>query len=202
MHIILGLKSSFYYGIVFLFLYETIFRIFERLITTLVVYLSWNIHIIYISLAIIAISMLVFFFTRKSIPKINIWGIITIIICFVGVSLIAPEKWLNSTNYSPAEIVILSSTKTIIMGCFTWILVIIAYIKYYKINHHLKTEDKNNHSAVVTTVDKEGNTTTITGKMGQGEISTNHPDAPNYYKKDSEGNKTSRAYFRIFKVVE
>jgi hypothetical protein len=50
------------------------------------------------------------------------------------------------------------------------------------------------HSAVVKTVDNEGYTTTVIGKMGQNEISENHPDAPHYYNKDKEGNSTSRAY--------
>jgi hypothetical protein len=52
------------------------------------------------------------------------------------------------------------------------------------------------HSAVVQTVDKNGNTTTVIGKMGQAGISENHPTAPNYYSTDQQGNSTSRAYFR------
>ncbi len=57
------------------------------------------------------------------------------------------------------------------------------------------------HSAVVKTVDEEGYTTTVIGKMGRAEISENHPNAPNYYNKDIEGNNTSRAYFRINKTL-
>jgi RHS repeat-associated protein len=53
------------------------------------------------------------------------------------------------------------------------------------------------HSSIVTKVDKNGNTTEVAGKMGQGAISDNHPDAPGYYKDDGNGNKTTRAYFRI-----
>ena len=58
------------------------------------------------------------------------------------------------------------------------------------------------HSAVVTTVDEEGYTIEVTGKMGQGPISTNHPDAPKYYKRSREKifsfpKKQSRAYFRL-----
>ncbi len=58
------------------------------------------------------------------------------------------------------------------------------------------------HSAVVTKVDEEGYTTEVTGKMGSGPISTNHPAAPGYYEKDSEyengpKEKLKRAYFRI-----
>jgi hypothetical protein len=56
------------------------------------------------------------------------------------------------------------------------------------------------HSAIVTAVDKEGNTTLVTGKMGQEGISTNHPNAPGYYDKATVNDKTvstSRAYFRI-----
>jgi RHS repeat-associated protein len=52
------------------------------------------------------------------------------------------------------------------------------------------------HSAVVQTVDKNGNTTTVIGKMGQAGISENHPMAPGYYDIDTKGNPTSRAYFR------
>jgi RHS repeat-associated protein len=52
------------------------------------------------------------------------------------------------------------------------------------------------HSAVVQSVDKNGNTTTVIGKMGQAGISENHPTAPNYYDKDINENPTSRAYFR------
>ena len=46
------------------------------------------------------------------------------------------------------------------------------------------------HSAVVFTVDKSGNTTTVIGKRGPLGISINHPTAPNYYPS------TSRAYYR------
>jgi hypothetical protein len=52
------------------------------------------------------------------------------------------------------------------------------------------------HSAVVQTVDKNGNTTTVIGKMGQAGMSENHPTAPGYYGTDTNGNPTSRAYFR------
>ena len=54
------------------------------------------------------------------------------------------------------------------------------------------------HSAVVTTVDSEGNTTEVTGKQGQRGIGTNHPDAPGYYKTDwpRSDDPTSRAYIR------
>jgi RHS repeat-associated protein len=53
------------------------------------------------------------------------------------------------------------------------------------------------HSAVVSKVDKDGNTTQVTGKMGEDAIADNHPDAPGYYKDDGEGHATSRAYFRV-----
>ncbi|HOY38818.1 MAG TPA: RHS repeat-associated core domain-containing protein [Bacteroidales bacterium] len=52
------------------------------------------------------------------------------------------------------------------------------------------------HSAIVQTVDKNGNTATVIGKMGQAGISENHPTAPGYYVIDAKGNPTSRAYFR------
>jgi RHS repeat-associated protein len=51
------------------------------------------------------------------------------------------------------------------------------------------------HSAIVNSVDKEGYTTTVVGKMGFRGISVNHPNAPNYYGT-FQGNTTSRAYFR------
>jgi len=53
------------------------------------------------------------------------------------------------------------------------------------------------HSAVVTKVDRNGYTIEVTGKMGEGPIAVNHPDAPGYYKEDQNGNTTKRAYFRI-----
>ena len=57
------------------------------------------------------------------------------------------------------------------------------------------------HSAVVKTVDDEGYTQTVVGKLGQDGISENHPDAPGYYQEtyNPETNKNeeqSRAYFR------
>ena len=56
------------------------------------------------------------------------------------------------------------------------------------------------HSAIVEEVDPLGYTTLVKAKCGDGPISINHPDAPNYYNtyKDLEGvsHKTSRAYFR------
>lgn len=52
------------------------------------------------------------------------------------------------------------------------------------------------HSAIVNTVDKNGYTTNVIGKMGQGGISINHPRAPGYYSTDGNGNATNRAYFR------
>ena len=57
------------------------------------------------------------------------------------------------------------------------------------------------HSAVVKTVDDEGYTQTVIGKMGEDGISENHPDAPGYYQKVSnpvtkKDEEQSRAYFR------
>jgi len=58
------------------------------------------------------------------------------------------------------------------------------------------------HSANVTAVDSAGNTTEVTGKMGQLGISVNHPNAPGYYPTHTDPNTgasvgpTSRAYFR------
>jgi len=52
------------------------------------------------------------------------------------------------------------------------------------------------HSAIVKTVDKNGNTTTVVGKRGQLGISENHPRAPGYYNTDINKNTTSRAYYR------
>ncbi len=51
------------------------------------------------------------------------------------------------------------------------------------------------HSAVVTTVDKEGYSTTVISKMGASGTSINHPNAPGFYD-----NETSRAYFRNSKL--
>jgi RHS repeat-associated protein len=63
------------------------------------------------------------------------------------------------------------------------------------------------HSAVVVKVDNNGNTTEVLGKMGQNEVSINHPDAPNYYQfttvkngRFSKSVLTSRAYFRTPEV--
>lgn len=58
------------------------------------------------------------------------------------------------------------------------------------------------HSAIVTAVDNEGYTIEVTGKRGSSGISTNHPDAPGYYKTANDPNtgkkeKQSRAYFRM-----
>ena len=51
------------------------------------------------------------------------------------------------------------------------------------------------HSAIVFQVDKEGYTTEVISKMGQGGISRNHPRAPGFYEEHN-GQKTSRAYYR------
>ncbi|MES2112839.1 MAG: DUF6443 domain-containing protein [Bacteroidota bacterium] len=53
------------------------------------------------------------------------------------------------------------------------------------------------HSAIVTKVDKSGNTIEVAAKLGQEGIADNHPDAPGYYNEDIKGQQTSRAYFRI-----
>lgn len=58
------------------------------------------------------------------------------------------------------------------------------------------------HSAIVTTVDKDGYTTLVIGKMGQGGVSENHPAAPGYYQiaydeKTKRNERQSRAYFRM-----
>ncbi len=52
------------------------------------------------------------------------------------------------------------------------------------------------HSAIVVDVDDEGYTTLVRAKRGADCIAENHPDAPYYYDKYN-GEKTSRAYFRI-----
>lgn len=60
------------------------------------------------------------------------------------------------------------------------------------------------HSAKVTAVDKDGNTTLVKGKLGQDGISENHPNAPGYYNtyttSDGRLHLTSRAYFRLPKT--
>jgi RHS repeat-associated protein len=57
------------------------------------------------------------------------------------------------------------------------------------------------HSAVVVKVDKDGYTTEVLGKMGEGGVSINHPLAPGYYGTAEDSDKktatTSRAYFRL-----
>jgi RHS repeat-associated protein len=76
---------------------------------------------------------------------------------------------------------------------------------YYIDNKHkgeYRKGDSIEHSAIVRTVDSEGNTTTVEGKMGQMGLSENHPNAPGYYDEVKDpsdpdnGKKTSRAYFR------
>jgi len=69
-------------------------------------------------------------------------------------------------------------------------------IYYIDSNNNGKYEDGEYivHSANVTGVDKEGNTTLVKSKMGIRHISENHPDAPGYYK-EYRGKKTSRAYY-------
>ena len=51
------------------------------------------------------------------------------------------------------------------------------------------------HSAIVQTVDKNGNTTTVIGKMGAGGISENHPNVPGYYDREVLRDATSRRYY-------
>ncbi|MBR4199401.1 MAG: hypothetical protein IKQ94_11590 [Bacteroidales bacterium] len=58
------------------------------------------------------------------------------------------------------------------------------------------------HSAIVYTVDKDGYTTTVIGKMGPDGISINHPCAPDYYESGynpctKKEVPFSRAYFRL-----
>jgi hypothetical protein len=62
--------------------------------------------------------------------------------------------------------------------------------------------EKIEHSAIVNSVDKDGYTTTVIGKMGEDGISINHPNAPDYYDHDSDKNSTSRAYFRNLKKTD
>ncbi|MBP8600443.1 MAG: RHS repeat-associated core domain-containing protein [Candidatus Saccharicenans sp.] len=55
------------------------------------------------------------------------------------------------------------------------------------------------HSAIVQEVDSQGNTTLVIGKMGEQEISINHPNAPGYYDKaNDKTTPTLRNYFRKF----
>ena len=63
------------------------------------------------------------------------------------------------------------------------------------------------HSAIVKAVDKNGCTTLVISKMGDGGISENHPRAPKFYKKDTDPcsgktGKLSRAYFRLPKIED
>ena len=76
-------------------------------------------------------------------------------------------------------------------------------IYYYDENESKKYEPGEPivHSAIVEEVDVNGYTTLVKAKCGEGPITVNHPDAPNYYStyKDpaGESHKTRRAYFRI-----
>ena len=59
------------------------------------------------------------------------------------------------------------------------------------------------HSALVQAVDKEGYTTSVVSKLGDREISENHPNAPDFYNTNNKGASTKNAYFRkIDKVKE
>lgn len=127
-------KKYIYYGIVFWFLFETIFNFFERLITTIVFYFSWNIYIIPIFLTFIAIIMILAILRYKSIPQLNLWIVVGIFTAFAGMTLIAPEKWLRNANYLESEKQMLLLVRPFISACFRWIIVLIAYIKYYKLN--------------------------------------------------------------------
>jgi hypothetical protein len=73
---------------------------------------------------------------------------------------------------------------------------IVIYYTDYNGNGQYDDDEPISHSAVVKEVDEEGFTIVVIGKMGQGPISINHPDAPDYYKIDENGKETSRAYFR------
>ena len=77
---------------------------------------------------------MIFIFIRyRSMPLIKLWVFIAIVISYLGISFIAPEKWLGYGKYSTSETEVLS-LRTIIIGGFRWIIVIIAYIKYYKLS--------------------------------------------------------------------
>lgn len=62
-------------------------------------------------------------------------------------------------------------------------------------NGQLGGDESPLHSAIVKTVDADGNTKAVVGKMGQLGVVENHPRAPGYYDTN-EGQQTSRAYFR------
>ena len=72
-------------------------------------------------------------------------------------------------------------------------------IYYTDVNNNGKYDDGEDitHSAVVSAVDENGCTIEVTAKCGQDGIYSNHPDAPEYYKYDKDGNPTKRAYFRV-----
>ncbi|MBO6222574.1 MAG: hypothetical protein J6N56_02185 [Bacteroidales bacterium] len=64
-------------------------------------------------------------------------------------------------------------------------------------NHQYDNGEEIVHSAKVKEVDSKGYTITVVSKLGADGISENHPDAPGFYDKNVNGEKTSRAYFRI-----
>ncbi len=76
---------------------------------------------------------------------------------------------------------------------------IVIYYTDQNNNGQYDNKEEIHHSAIVKTVDNEGNTTTVISKMGQDGISENHPCAPEFYDTDSNGNINSRAYFRLHK---
>ena len=123
--------DSFYAGIVFLFLYRTIFQICERLVSTFVLSFQWNVYVVPVFLTLTAVSMIIIFIKMSSPSKINLVFFLTIIISFLLVSLFVPEKHLGHGRYSVEEVGVLN-LRSVIDVFFTWIIVIIAYAKYRK----------------------------------------------------------------------
>jgi hypothetical protein len=141
-------NNSIYYGILFLFIYNKLFFICYDLIATLILACQWNIYLIPVALSLLCIVFLLFFAKLKTYPKIKIWFIISAIIIPILLSLsMLPHRYLGTySNYSAEDQRIFYDFRHLITIFYTYPIIIIAYIKYYKLYKQLKSEEMKNET--------------------------------------------------------
>lgn len=126
-----------YYGILFLFLYLKAYSFISNALTCLILGLKGNIFIIPVVLSLFIMCLFFVFYRLKSFPKIKLWMILIIIflLSIANLFLIPSTYYAGGQSiYNQDQRIMISSFITYCNAFNTIGIIIISYVKYYRLN--------------------------------------------------------------------
>lgn len=121
------------YGFILFFIVKSILGIVEIIGYTITSYLLHNIYITPILLLLVVITLIIVSFRLKNFPPIPLWVLPIIVLINIGTGYLDyPQKMMM--DFSELDRAILFSTTKGIEQISLLILVILIYIRYYRLN--------------------------------------------------------------------